>query len=110
MQLVEGLRFDCTPFTDSFFMRVQNGVVAGFLQADENYSFTTRLDDKGRFKAVIPTNSEYTYKDARVRHKSAIVLVLRGSLSARDRTGEFVVGDSELGGQGCKTDVQFVSV
>ncbi len=110
VQLVEGLRFDCSPFTDSFFMRVQDGVVAGFLQADENYSFTASINDSGYFKATIPTNSAYTYKDAQVRRKSAIVLVLEGSLSARDRTGVFVIGDRELGGQGCKTDVRFVSV
>jgi len=110
VQLVQDLRFDCSPFTESFFLRVKDGAVAGFMEADENYSFTTTIDSRGRFRAVIPTNSVYTYKEAQVSRESRIVLVLQGQLSGSARAGVFVVGDSALNGQGCTTNVQFVAV
>jgi len=80
------------------------------MEADENYSFTTTIDSRGRFRAVIPTNSVYTYKEAQVSRESRIVLVLQGQLSGSARAGVFVVGDSALNGQGCTTNVQFVAV
>ena len=110
VQLIEGLRFDCAPFTESFFLRVQGGTAAGFMQADENYSFSVPIDRKGRFRAQIPTNSFYTYNEADVNYESAIVLILQGRLSGRDRAGVFTIGDTALNGQGCSTTVQFESV
>lgn len=115
VQLIEGLRFDCVPFTEPFFLRVQDGVASGFLQADENYSFTAPIDRHGRFRAQMPTNSVYTYKSDDVKHESAIVLSLQGRLSAarlssQDSAGLFIVGDTALDGKGCSTVVQFVSV
>ena len=108
VQLVDELRFDCAPFNETFFLRVRNGIVSGYMQADENYSFVATLDHRGGFSARIPTNSVYTYKEAQVKRKSSIVLVLEGRLSGG--SGEFVVADTALDGQGCSTDVQFVSV
>jgi len=105
-----GLQFNCAPFTESFFLRVKDGAIAGFMEADENYSFTTPIDRNGHFRALIPTNSVYTYKDTQSSRESNIVLVLQGRLSAQSRSGEFVIGDAELDGQGCSTDVQFVAV
>ncbi len=110
VQQVQNLRFDCAPFTETFFIRVKNGVASGFMEADENYSFSTPLDQRGRFKALIPTNSVYTYKDAQVSRESSIVLVLEGALSTRKKTGVFVIGDQAIDGQGCATQVQFVAV
>jgi len=110
VQLVKELRFDCAPFSETFFLRVRDGVVSGYMQADENYSFVAAIDSTGSFSARMPTDSVYTYKEAQVKRKSSIVLVLQGSLSARDSSGEFVVGDTALDDQGCRTDVQFVSV
>jgi len=80
------------------------------MEVDENYSFHTSIDGDGRFRALIPTNSVYSYKDAQVSRESTIVLVLQGRLSARARSGEFIIGDSGLNGQGCTTNVQFVTV
>ena len=91
-------------------MRVKDGAVAGFMEADENYSFTTQIDGRGRFRALIPTDSVYTYTDEQTSRESTIVLVLQGRLSAQARSGEFIIGDSELNGQGCTTRVQFVTV
>ena len=91
-------------------MRVKDGAIAGFMETDENYSFNTSIDDKGRFRALIPTNSVYSYKETQTSRESNIVLVLQGRLSARDSIGEFVIGDSALDAQGCTTSVQFVSV
>ncbi len=110
VQQVEQLRFDCAPFTEPFFIRVSNGVASGFMEADENYSFQAKVDARGRFKALIPTNSVYTYKDAQVNRESNIVLVLEGSLSKRGQSGSFVIGDEAIDGQGCSTSVQFVTV
>ena len=110
VQLVKELRFDCAPFSETFFLRVRDGVVSGYMQADENYSFVAAIDSTGSFSARMPTDSVYAYKEAQVKRKSSIVLVLQGSLSARDSSGEFVVGDTALDDQGCRTDVQFVSV
>jgi len=110
VQQVMGLQFNCAPFTESFFLRVKDGAIAGFMEADENYSFTTPIDRNGHFRALIPTNSVYTYKDTQSSRESNIVLVLQGRLSAQSRSGEFVIGDAELDGQGCSTDVQFVAV
>ena len=110
VQEVAGLQFNCAPFTESFFLRVKDGAVAGFMQADENYSFTTQIDGRGRFRALIPTDSVYTYTDEQTSRESTIVLVLQGRLSAQARSGEFIIGDSELNGQGCTTRVQFVTV
>ena len=110
VQQVMDLQFNCAPFTESFFMRVKDGAIAGFMETDENYSFNTSIDDKGRFRALIPTNSVYSYKETQTSRESNIVLVLQGRLSARDSIGEFVIGDSALDAQGCTTSVQFVSV
>ncbi len=110
VQQVQNLRFDCAPFTESFFIRVKNGVASGFMEADENYSFHVPLDHRGRFKAQIPTNSVYTYKDVQVSRESNIVLVLEGALSTGKKTGVFVIGDQAIDGQGCATQVQFVAV
>jgi len=110
VQQVMGLQFNCAPFTESFFLRVKDGAIAGFMEADENYSFKTPIDGNGRFRALIPTNSVYNYQDAEFSRESNIVLVLKGRLSAHARSGEFVIGDSALNGQGCSTRVQFVSV
>lgn len=110
VQLVEGMRFDCAPFTESFFLRVKEGIASGFLQADENYSFTVPIDKSGRFVAQMPTNSYYTYKNADTRHESAIVLMLEGRLADQVGSGVFIIGDTALKGQGCSTAVQFESV
>ena len=110
VQQVMDLQFNCAPFTESFFMRVKDGAIAGFMETDENYSFNTSIDDKGRFRALIPTNSVYSYKETQISRESNIVLVLQGRLSTRDSFGEFVIGDSALNAQGCTTSVQFVSV
>jgi len=110
VQQVEGYRFDCAPFTESFFLRVRGGVAAGFLEADENYSFTAPLDRKGRFKALIPTSSAYTYKDAAIERQSNIVLVLQGELAVNKKSGQFVIGDAAVDSRGCVTRVQFVAL
>ena len=110
VQQVMGMQFNCAPFTESFFLRVKDGAIAGFMEADENYSFNTSIDGSGRFRALIPTNSVYTYTESQTSRESNIVLVLQGRLSARTRSGEFVIGDSALNEQGCSTTVQFVSV
>lgn len=110
VQLIENLRFNCAPFTESFFLRVSNGIVAGFMEADENYSFTAQINSKGQFRALIPTNSVYTYEASAVSRQSNIVLVLEGKLSEDKRSGLFYVGDSALDGRGCATSVQFVAV
>ena len=106
-QYVQDLRFDCAPFTQPFFIRINDGVASGFMEADENYSFSAAVDRRGRFSAVIPTRSEYSYKEAEVERKSGIVLVLEGSLGQRTKTGVFVIGDEALDGKGCETKVQF---
>jgi len=110
VQQVTDLQFNCAPFTESFFLRVKDGAIAGFMETDENYSFNTSIDEKGNFRALIPTNSVYSYKETQTSRESNIVLVLQGRLSARDSIGEFVIGDSALDAQGCTTSVQFVSV
>ncbi len=110
VQQVMGMQFNCAPFTESFFLRVKDGSIAGFMVTDENYSFSTSIDDNGRFRALIPTNSVYTYTDSQFSRESNIVLVLQGRLSAQTRSGEFIIGDSALNAQGCSTTVQFVSV
>jgi len=110
VQTVQGVKFDCAPFSESFFLRVESGVASGFMQADENYSFTTQVDARGHFRALIPTNSVYTYNGAPLNRTSNIVLVLEGVLSGHDRTGLFVIGDEAIDGQGCATRVQFVAL
>ena len=110
VQQVMDLQFNCAPFMESFFLRVKDGAIAGFMETDENYSFNTSIDEKGNFRALIPTNSVYSYKETQTSRESNIVLVLQGRLSARDSIGEFVIGDSALDAQGCTTSVQFVSV
>lgn len=110
VQQVQDLRFDCAPFTEPFFIRVSNGVASGFMEADENFSFTVPVDRRGGFKALIPTNSVYTYEDAQASRESNIVLVLEGSLSAGKKSGTFVIGDEAIDAQGCSTSVQFETV
>ena len=106
-QYVQDLRFDCAPFSQPFFIRINGGVASGFMEADENYSFSAKIDARGRFSALIPTRSVYSYKEADVERKSSIVLVLEGSLTQRSQTGVFVIGDEALGGKGCQTEVKF---
>ena len=110
VQQVQDYQFDCAPFSESFFLRVKSGVVAGFMEADENYSFTVPLDRRGRFKAFIPTNTAYTYKDVAIERDSNIVLVLEGELAVGKKSGLFTIGDAAIGGQECATQVQFVAI
>ena len=110
VQQVQEYRFDCAPFTESFFLRVKSGVAAGFMEADENYSFSVPLDARGRFKAFIPTNTAYTYKDIEIDRESNIVLVLEGELAVGKQSGLFTIGDAAIQGQGCTTQVQFVAL
>lgn|GEM_PF-4021320 len=110
VQLVDDHRFDCTPFTEPFFLRVSGDEVAGFMQADENHSFRVPIDRSGRFRATMPTNSVYTYSDAQVQRQSRIVLVLQGRLSGNSGSGLFVIGDTALDAKGCATKVQFIPV
>ncbi len=110
VQQVQGLQFECAPFTEPFFLRVRDGVASGFMEADENYSFSVPVDKRGRFKALIPTNSVYAYTDDIATRESNIVLVLTGVLVGADKTGTFVIGDEALDGQGCGTHVQFVAL
>jgi len=110
VQQVQDYQFDCAPFTESFFLRVKSGFAAGFMEADENYSFNVPLDGRGRFKAFIPTNTAYTYKDVAIERESNIVLVLEGELAVGKKSGLFTIGDAAIGGQGCATQVQFVAI
>jgi len=109
VQNVADYRFDCAPFTQPFFVRVRNGVASGYLQADENFSFSTRVASDGKFSVRIPTDSVYSYKQDTSARQSNIVLVLRGELSSQ-RRGTFVIGDEALDDRGCITRVQFESV
>jgi len=110
VQMVQGVRFDCAPFTESFFLRVKSGVASGFLEADENYSFLAQVDADGHFQAQIPTDSVYTYKEAPLSRTSSIVLRLEGVLAGHRKTGVFVIGDEAIDGQSCATSVQFVAL
>ena len=107
VQHANGFRFDCAPFVESFFLRVRRGMASGFMEADENYSFIVPVDRKGRFKALIPTNSAYTYKEAALERQSSIVLVLQGDLATDAKSGQFVIGDKAIDSQGCMTQVLF---
>jgi len=109
VQNVADYRFDCAPFTEPFFMRVRDGVASGYLQADENFSFSTRVTGDGKFSVRIPTDSAYSYQHAEGARQSNIVLVLRGELSSL-RRGTFVIGDEALDDKGCSTRVQFLAV
>ncbi len=111
VQVIEQQRFDCAPFTEPFFLRVRDGSVAGYMQADENYSFRTHIDSSGRFRALMQTDIVYTYEEIQRTRQSAIVLVLEGTLPGRTfrGTGKFVVGDTALDAKGCSTSVQFVA-
>lgn len=110
VQQIQGYRFDCAPFTEPFFLRVRKGIASGFMEADENYSFTSVVNNQGRFKATIPTNTAYSYKEVSFDRESSIVLVLKGDLSTENRTGLFVIGDEAIGSQGCMTQVRFVAL
>lgn len=103
-------QFDCDEFTESFFLRVRDGVVSGYLEIDENYSFRTSVNSAGSFKSFIPLESYYRYKkDAQVE-KSSIALQLVGHLESDRRNGHFVIGDSRMNLNGCTTDVEFIEL
>ena len=110
VQEIQGYRFDCAPFTESFFLRVKEGIASGFMEADENYSFTSVVSRLGRFRATIPTDTTYRYRDVSFDRESSIVLVLEGDLSDGKESGRFVIGDEAIGSQGCTTLVQFVGL
>ena len=103
-------QFDCDEFTESFFLRVRDGVVSGYLEADENYSFRTFVDSAGSFKSFIPLESYYRYKkDAQVE-RSSIALLMVGHLESDRREGHFVIGDSRMNLNGCTTDIEFIQL
>lgn len=104
------LRFECDAFTEPFFLRVREGVVSGYLEADENYSFRTQINAAGAFNAFIPVDSFYRYKKNVPVETSNIALLLTGQLSERNLSGQFVIGDSRMKLHGCATDVEFIAL
>lgn len=109
-QTYADLQFDCDEFSELFFLRVRNGVVSGYLEADENFSFRTRLDSYGVFKAVIPIDSYYRYKKNSSVETSSIVLLLSGNLTPGVLRGRFVIGDRRMNLSGCTTEVEYVAL
>lgn len=107
VQTNSGWKFDCEAFTEPFFLRVRNGVVSGYLETDENYSFRTSLDSRGSFSATIPFESFYRYKDNIPIESSVIALLLHGNLSKEVVAGQFVIGDTRMNLGGCSTDVAY---
>lgn len=103
-------QFDCDAFTESFFLRVRDGIVSGYLEIDENYSFRTSVNAAGSFNSFIPLDSYYRYKDDAQVEKSSIALLLVGHLGSDRRQGRFVIGDSRMNLNGCTTDVEFIAL
>ena len=60
-QSVSGVLIDCTPMTESLFIRIRKGIASGYLHRDENYSFRTVVKANGRLTAIIPIDSYYQY-------------------------------------------------
>lgn len=104
------LQFECDEFTEPFFLRVRQGVVSGYLETDENYSFRTRVDVGGAFKAFIPVDSFYRYKKNVLVEHSNIALLLNGQLAPEYPTGRFVIADTRMDLNGCSTDVEFIAL
>ncbi len=107
VQTNSGWKFDCEAFTEPFFLRVKNGIVSGYLETDENYSFRTSLNSHGSFSAVIPFESFYRYRNNIPIDSSVIALLLHGNLSKNVLAGRFVIGDTRMNLGGCSTDVAY---
>jgi len=109
-QKISSYIVSCAHFSESFFIRVKNGVATGFLEADENYSFRTYVDKSGVFAARIPTELQYRNLENRSGNESGIVLILHGTLGDTKPSGSFVIADPALRYQGCVTSVQYLSL
>lgn len=104
------VQFECDEFTEPFFLRVRQGVVSGYLETDENYSFRTQVAAGGAFKTFIPVDSFYRYKKKVPIEQSNIALLLTGQLSPENLTGRFVIADTRMDLHGCSTDVEFIAL
>lgn len=109
-QRASKLTLDCAHFSESFFVRVSGGIASGYLEADENYSFRTYVDESGNFTALIPTATQYQYARKLSTPGSEIVLILRGTLGTDQPTGQFVIADPALRYEGCTTRVKYISL
>ena len=110
LQTWSDLRFECDEFTESFFLRVRQGVVSGYLETDENYSFRTQVHASGFFKTIIPIDSVYRYNEEGPVEQSNIALLLTGQLSPDNQTGQFVIADKRMDLNGCSTDVEYIAL
>lgn len=104
------VRFECDDFTEPFFLRVRQGIVSGYLETDENYSFRTTVKPGGSFETFIPIDSYYRYRKESPVESSNIALLLKGQLAPGRLTGQFVIADTRMDLNGCSTDVEFIAL
>ena len=91
-------------------IQVSSGVINGYLRQNENITFTTNLDDTGRFYAKTPKRSSYTTSPSSdVDASGKEYYVFRGRLNPEVNagTGEFVLASTQMLMGGCTTPIEF---
>ncbi len=92
--------------------QVNSGVISGYLRENENITFTTNVNDNGRFYARI-SKEETSYRETAGSDLSLNgreFFVFRGRLDPQNNNGkgQFVLASDQLGMGGCTTPVKFI--
>ncbi len=90
-------------------IQVSSGVITGYVRQNENITFTTNIDDTGRFYAKTPKRSSYrasASSDVGVSGKE--FYVFRGRLNPESNagTGQFVLASTQMLMGGCTTPIE----
>ena len=99
----------CGPVKLHLVAQVDAGVMSAYVRQNENISFTTNINDNGRFYYAIPKKSSYNEapsSDISVSGKE--FYVFRGKLDPASNSGkgQFVLASTQMGMGGCTTGMK----
>jgi len=110
-QTLSGWDLRCSEIKATLVARVEDGKISGYLKRNENLSFETNLNDRGRFYVAIP-KKEKSYvasPGSDTTLPSDEFHVFRGRLSpgSQSGSGRYVSARNNMGMEGCSTPITF---
>ncbi len=110
-QKLPGWELTCGEVNLNLLVRVNDGVLSGYVKQNENISFETNLNKAGKFYIAIPKREKgYQSKPGSDTYlPSDEFHVFRGQLNPRTEsgTGRYVHARNNMGMEGCKTPISF---
>jgi len=103
--LIENWRISCWDMAGSLRLRINDGQVLAIWRSHNGSSY---INDKGKFRIVIPRNVKPKHNSANVgsliKNKNYIIT---GSLSQNKATGRLTSGYEDFANQGCSSKINY---